>query len=392
MNKLPLEGIRVADFTQVAQGPFATLLLAQMGAEVIKIETAGRVEGPRDPLAGAGRNFSKKSLTLNLKVPQGLEALKELVKVSDIVMENYATGVMERLGVGYEDLRKVKPDIVMLSSQGLGRTGDLRNAVSYYAEVQNFAGLSHLAGYKDGKMGTVQSIWGDHLTAMLLIFAVLAALRHRRETGEGQYIQVCMADNIIASIPEAVLDYVVNGRDEGPQENADASFTPHGAYMSQGLDKWIAIAVTNDEEWNAFCQATGHPEWAKDERFADPLSRWHNHAELDKLVTQWTMEHTDYEAMQILQAAGVPAGPTLDGAGVADDPHLHERGLYVQIGERDDGKPNMHVGQPWHLSDVPEPVYKPVPVMGADNDYVLRELLGMSEEKIDELRANGVFD
>ena len=176
MSTLPLEGIRVADFTQVAQGPFATLLLAQMGAEVIKIETAGRVEGPRDPLAGAGRNFSKKSLTLNLKVPQGLEALKELVKVSDIVMENYATGVMERLGVGYEDLRKVKPDIVMLSSQGLGRTGDLRDAVSYYAEVQNFAGLSHLAGYKDGKMGTVQSIWGDHLTAMLLIFAVLADL------------------------------------------------------------------------------------------------------------------------------------------------------------------------------------------------------------------------
>ena len=392
MSALPLEGIRVADFTQVAQGPFATLLMAQMGAEVIKIETAGRVEGPRDPLAGAGRNFSKKSVTLNLKVPEGLETLKELVKISDLVMENYATGVMERLGVGYEDLKKVKPDIIMLSSQGLGRTGDLRNAVSYYAEVQNFAGISHLAGYKDGKMGTVQSIWGDHLTAMLLIYAVLAALRHRKETGEGQYIQVCMAENLIASIPEALLDYSVNGRDPGPQENADASFTPYGTYRCQGEDKWVAISVTDEDRWKAFCRATGHPEWAEDDRFADPLSRWHNRDELDKLVTEWTMGRTDYEAMHVLQAAGVPAGATLNGAGMAYDPHLNERGMFVQIGERDDGRPNMHVGQPWHLSDVPQPLYKPVPIMGADNDYVLKDLLGMSEKEIDQLRAVGVFD
>ena len=389
MSKLPLEGIRVADFTLVIQGPYATLLLAQMGAEVIKVESTRVGEGERD--AFSRLNFSKKSVTLNLKDFRGLEVAKNLIKISDIVVENFATGVMDRLGLGYEELRKVKPDIIMVSATGLGSTGPLKNAVSYFAEVQNFAGVSNLAGYKDGKRGTVMSMWGDYFTGMLLSFATQTALRHRNNTGEGQHIQVAMAENLIASIPEVVMDYTVNGRDAEAQENEAAPRAPHNVYRSQGFDKWIAIAVTNEEEWDAFCRATGHPEWAADERFADPLSRWHNHEELDRLVTQWTLEHTDYEAMQILQAAGVPAGPNLDGAGLASDPHLKERGVYVPIGKQENGTDYMHVGHPWNTTGVPQPSYELAPLVGENNEWVLKELLGMSGAEIAVLGEQGVL-
>jgi benzylsuccinate CoA-transferase BbsF subunit len=396
MSKLPLDGIRVADFTQVLQGPFATVMLAQMGAEVIKIETGSRtVSGSRSavgsPAVSSGRNASKKSLTLNLKDPRGTEVAKSLVKISHIAVENFATGVMERLGLGYEDLRKVKPGIVMLSSQGLGRTGPLKDAIGFGSEFSNFAGLSYLTSYKNGLPGLVGSQWTDHLTGMTLVFTLLAALHHTQETGEGQYIQVSMAETVIATIPEQVMDFTVNGRHPGPQENQEAGKAPHNVYRSQGLDRWVAIAVTNEEEWIALCQATVHPEWAADERFADPVSRWRNQDELDRLVTRWTLERTDYEAMHILQGAGVPAGPILNAAGLVDDPHLKERGSFITMGE-EEGSPEPHVAHPWRSNDVPQPLYKPGPKLGEDNDYVLKNLLGMSEESISELKVGGVLE
>ena len=252
MNKLPLEGIRIADFTQVAQGPYATILLAQMGAEVIKVETESR--NPAEQRNGPGfsnLNGSKKSVALNLKDPRGVEVARSLVRISDIMIENFATGVIDRLGVGYEELRKVKPDIIMLSSQALGQTGPLKDVIGLWAEVQNFSGLSHLTGYRDGRPGLVGAIWADHLAGMLIVYAALAALHHRDNTGEGQYIQISMAENILAGIPEAVLDYSVNKRDLGPQENRDVAMAPHNAYRCEGFDQWVAIAVSTQEEWSA---------------------------------------------------------------------------------------------------------------------------------------------
>jgi benzylsuccinate CoA-transferase BbsF subunit len=391
MSKLPLEGIRVVEFTLRYQGPYATMLLAHMGAEVIRIESSTAPQPIARDTAGFQRNnASKKSLALNVKDPRGLEVARAVVKISDIFIENYATGVMERLGMGYEDLRKVKPDIIMLSSTGLGRSGPLKDAIATFQHIQGFAGQSHLAGYKDGWPGTVAGMWADPLASMLNVTAALAALHHRQETGEGQYIRVSMAENLMAAMPEAILDFAMNGRDDGPRENQDASLSPHGAYRSQGFDKWVAIAVTNEEEWNAFCRATGHPEWAKDERFADPLSRWYNHEELDKLVTQWTLERTDYETMYILQAAGVSAGPTLDAAGLVGDPHLNDRGFFVPVGEVD-GKPYTHVAHPWRSSGVEQPSYAQIPPMGEDNSYVLEELLGMSAAEITRLVEDEVL-
>ncbi|MBF8268100.1 MAG: carnitine dehydratase, partial [Dehalococcoidia bacterium] len=165
---------------------------------------------------------------------------------------------------------------------------------------------------------------------------------------------------------------------------------PHGVYRSQGFDKWVAIAVTNEEEWSAFCKATGHPQWTKDERFADPVSRWHHQEELDRLVTQWTLERTDYEAMHILQKAGVPAGPILDAAGMVSDPHLNQRGFFIPLGEVE-GRPYVHPAHPWRSSGVPQPFFKQIPPMGEDNYYVMGELLGMSEAEITRLVADRVL-
>ena len=386
MDRLPLEGIRIADFTQVVQGPFSTLMLAQMGAEAIKIETESRNQmGQRQDLGTfTNINGSKKSITLNLKDPLGIEVAKRLVSISDVVVENFASGVMERLGLGYDDLRKVKPDVIMVSSQALGRTGPLSNAIGLFAETANFAGLSNLTGYIGGKPGMVGGIWADHLTGMHIAFAVQVALHHHRKTGEGQYIQMSMAETVIACLPEAILDYFVNGRDPGRQENQDPAMAPHNVYRCQGFDKWVAIAVTDEEEWQALCQVMEHPEWAQDPRFADPLSRWHNQVEMDGLVTQWTLQHTDYEAMHILQRAGVAAGPVLDAAGLVNDAHLNERGYFVPLGEVD-GNHYVQIGHPWRMSDSPPPFYKLAPQMGEHNQYVLGELFGMREDEIANL-------
>ena len=391
MNRLPLEGIRIADFTQVAQGPYATILLAQMGAEVIKVETESR--NPAEQRNGPGfsnLNGSKKSIALNLKDARGVEIAKSLVKISDLMIENFATGVIDRLGLGYDELREVKPDIIMLSSQALGQTGPLRNVLGLWAEVQNFSGLSHFTGYKDGRPGLVGAIWADHLTGMLIVYAALAALHHRDNTGEGQYIRVSMAENLLAGIPEAALDYSVNKRDLGRQENQDAVMAPHNAYRCAGFDQWVAIAVSTEEEWKALCHAAGHAEWADDQRFADPLSRWNNQVDLDKLITDWTITRTNYEIMHILQGVGVAAGPVLNVDGLVQDPHLKERGCFIPLGEVE-GRPYLQVAHPWRLSDSPQPYYSLAPKLGENTVYVLGELLGMSEGQIAALTSGGVL-
>jgi benzylsuccinate CoA-transferase BbsF subunit len=391
MSKLPLEGIRIADFTQVVQGPYSTIMLAQLGAEVIKIETESRAAtGVVVAAAASNLNASKKSIVLNLKDPRAVDIAKRLVNVSDIAIENFGTGVMDRFGLSYEDLRKVKPDIIMLSSQALGNTGPLKDAIGYFAEATNFAGVSDLTGYRDGRPGMVGAIWADHLTGMLLSFLMMTALRHRNKTGEGQYIRMSMAENLIASIPEAILDYSISGREQIRQENRDVVMAPHNVYRCQDFDKWVAIAVANEEEWHALCLVMGHSEWAEDERFADPLSRWHNQEELDKLITQWTLQRTDYEVMHVLQGVGVAAGPVLNGEGLVTDPHLNERGCFIPLGEVED-VPYVHLAHPWRLSDAPTPYYAVAPVMGQDTEQVLVDILGMGKEEVAELTKDKVL-
>lgn len=390
-DRLPLAGIRIADFTQVVIGPYCTMILAEMGAEVIKVETESRSTGLAREVGGfTGLNASKKGITLNLKHPKGAEVAKRLVAVSDIAAENFGTGVMERFGLGYEDLKKVKPDIIMLSNSSLGRTGPLRNAIGYYAEANAFAGFSYLTGYREGRPGQVGGIWTDHFTGMLAVFATLAALRFRNRTGKGQYVELTMADNVIASIPEIILDYSVNGRDRGRTENEELHLAPHNVYRCAGFDKWVAIAVRNDEEWASFCKALSNPSWCHEERFADSLSRFKNKKELDALVTEWTSQREDYEVMYTLQRAGVPAAPVLNSEGLVEDPQLRERDFLVKLGEVE-GKPLAIPTLPWKLGDCPPAYYRIAPQLGEHNQHVLRDILSYSEGEIREMEQEQVL-
>ena len=405
MQKLPLDGIRVVDFTQVRMGPQLTQWLGVMGAEVIKIETNLRQEisqmvgTPGEQRLGESKragyfatlNYSKKSITLNMKDPKAAEIVKELVKLSDIVAENFGKPIMERWGLGYAELKKLKPDIIVYAGSGWGRTGPYTERPAYAPIVDAFTGLTFANGYLGGEpAGVGVRGWTDSITAHYGVFAILAALYHRNKTGEGQYIDLSMAESSIAFAPEPVLNYTMNEKLPGRTGNQDEFMAPHGCYRCRGEDKWVAIAVSSDEEWNAFCNAIGNPEWTRKEEFSDAMSRWKNQRELDSLIREWTINYDHYEVMMILQKAGVMAGASLNIEDVVNDTHLKERGFLVDI-----EYPNMtklrRPSLPWRLSDTPKGNYQYAPSLGEHNDYVFGELLGLSKNDINSLEKAKVI-
>lgn len=399
MHRLPLEGIRVVDFTQIQAGPQATLWLAVMGAEVVKIESRERPDllrryaqtrdgrgdvGPNQSAPFAALNLGKKGCTLNLTQPRAVELAKDIVRLSDVVVENFSSGVMERLGLDYPSLKKVKPDIIMLSTCGLGRTGPEKSYLAYAAIIHAFSGLSSLSGYPGGRPNLMGMMWSDVLAAQTGAFAVLAALHYRARTGQGQFIDLAMSEATIAVIPEAIMDYTMNKRVRGCEGNRDDIMAPHGCYPCQGEDKWVAIAVANDEEWQAFCRAIGNPPWTKEERFKSQLGRWQNQEDLDRLVAGWTRKYTHYQIMQILQGIGIAAGPSCSVTDLFHDPHLGERGFFVEINHPEMGKALL-VRTPWNVDGEAVGRYEPSPLLGEHNDYVFRTLLGLSPEEVKRL-------
>ena len=401
MQKLPLEGIRVADFSWVLAGPHCTQWLGLMGAEIIKLETNKRLdmmrmsafaEGKRDiERAGAFHmlNYNKKSCTLDLTQPKAIEIVKKLVKISDVTVENFAPGVIDKMGLGYTVLKSIKPDIIFVSSSGLGSTGPDRGHVAYGSTLHSFSGLCSITGYAGGPPRTIGGTYTDPLTGVTMTFAILAALYHRAKTGEGQFIDLSMAESTIAQLPEAIMDYTMNSRVAAPSGNEDGAMAPHGCYPCKGNDKWVAIAVSNDAEWKSLCHAMGNPDWCKEKRFADQYSRYRNKTELDKLVGEWTKNYTNYEVMQILQKAGVAAGPSTNIDDMVADPHLKERGLYKELDYPDIGKRPI-VAAPWKLSRGFAD-YKIAPHLGEHNEYVFHELLKMPHDDIKKLMEEKVI-
>lgn len=404
MQKLPLEGIRILDFCQIWAGAHVTQWLGVMGAEVIKVETRLRPDQTRRSFVPgkesmsvdmsaefATLNYGKKSISLNMNQPKAVELAKQLVKLSDIVSDNFGGLIMERWGLGYADLKKLKPDIIVYSGSGYGRTGPYINSPAYAPIIDAFNGLTSVNGYLGGQPTTIgNGGWTDLLSAQYGVFAILAALYHRSKTGEGQYIDLAMNEAGFAILPEPVLEYTMNGRVLVPGGNQHETMAPHGCYRCRGEDKWVAIAVSNEEEWAAFCNALGNPEWTKRDEFSNEQSRWENQEELDKLITQWTIEHDHYEVMEILQKAGVMAGASLDLAEVANDPHLKKRDFIAEIEHPKMGKLRL-LGVPWRLSGSPPGNYQHPPLLGEHNIYVFGELLGLSSEEIKQLEEEKVI-
>lgn len=403
MNQLPLSGIRVTDFTWAVAGPVGTQLMAVMGADVIKVESSKRLDQLRegepyaDHIPGVNRsgrfnnlNLCKKSITVDLKQPEAIDLVRQLIKVSDVVIENFAYGVMDKFGLGHDALRKLRSDLIVVSSIGLGSTGPRKHYVAYGNTLHAFSGLTALTGYYNGPPQGIGGTYSDPLTGITAIFAILAALNHRDQTGEGQYIDLSMAEATLVQLPEAVMDYMMNGRVRKCEGNRDDIMAPHNTYRCKGDDSWVAIAVGSEEEWLAFCKAIGEPAWTKDDKFADTVSRWRNQDELDKLVSEWTRTRTSYEVMETLQKAGVASGPSFNLKELVTDPHLNERGYFFEQDHPEAGR-KVVSGLPWRMSQHPDLEYKPAPLLGQHNDYAFHELLGFSQADVEKMTARGIL-
>ncbi len=407
MSKLPLEGIRVLDFGQMWAGPHVTEWLSVAGAEVIKIETSQRIDFMRNvgissavPMkertanhgsAFASLNYGKKSLTLNMNTQEAREIFKKLVKISDVVSENFGGAILDRWGVGYNDLKKIKPDIILYQGSGYGRTGPFVERPAYAEIVEAFDGSSYMNGYPGGEPNTVGvAPWMDAGQAMHGSFAILSALYHREQTGEGQQIDAAMIEGSANFLGEAIMDAFMNERVGERMGNRDSVMAPHGAYRCKGGYSWVAIAVSNDGEWKAMCTAMGNPAWAKSPEFATQLARWKNQDELDRKITEWTKEKDMYEVADVLQKAGVMAGPSLGPKEVTEDPQIKYRGFMVENDHPVIGHLS-YAGLAFNLSNAPKGNYGPSPLLGEHNEYVLQKLLGYAKEEIDALVKAGVL-
>ncbi len=402
MSKPPLEGIRVADFGQVVAVPFTAQVLAWLGAEVILIESrhhlTNRILPPfAEGTAGLNRsgafnlvNANKLSCTLDLSRPEGVELAKRLISISDVMVENYSTGAFEKLGLGYETVRRLKPDIIYLSLASFGRTGPMKDFVGFHSVANLFSGLAAVTGYPGGHPRILGGIFPDFLSSSYCLLAILEALHHRSKTGEGQYIEVSMTEALTTLVPEAVVDYGLNGREPERAGNRDKWKVPHNVYRCQGDQKWVAISVSTDAQWEALCQAMDHAEWARDPRFADAASRWKHQEALDPLVQSWTQEREPYEVMTTLQGAGVAAAPVLNSGELLRDPHLVERDFVAWVDHPETGRrPIGNVA--WKIDGTRPAEYQHAPLLWEHNEYVLEELLHLPKAEIQRLTEAGVL-
>jgi len=430
-----LTSLRVIDLSQIFAGPYATKLLADMGAEIIRVECAARSGRggalPRIKPGGAfGASFpdgdtgessynrfayynelnrNKYAITLDLAKPLGVNVFKSLVKVSDVVVENFTPRVMKNFGLDYHVLRETNPQIIMISLSGYGQDGPYRDYVTYGEGIEAMVGLSELTAYPDGEPLKPGVAYADATSGLNAAFAILAALRYRRLSGRGQHIDLAMREAVTPLLGEAIMDYTMNQRAAKPIGNRHSTMAPHGCYRAQGWgvkcgdnqeghrrsgenekgDAWIVIAISSDDEWRSLCHAMGDPPWTREEKFASPSGRLANREELDRLIGEWTSAYDHIELMNMLQGSGVKAGAVLNIAELAHDPNLNERGFFEELSHPETGT-HRYPGVSWQMSRTPGRLRLPAPCFGEHNHHVFGELLGMSDEEIRQLANEGV--
>ena len=407
MSKLPLEGIRIADFTWWLAGPASTRVLANHGAQVIKIESNTRPQ-PRQsrslPTRLVGKlplsvspsfnalNTSKMGFLVDLKHPKGVELVKRLIAVSDVVTDNMSGGAMERLGLGYQDLVKIKPDIIVMNIPMMGPGGPYSHFGAQGDQIAAAAGMWHLTGYPEShgtRPGTVFTDWSTvpyHAST-----ALLAALHYRNRTGKGQHVIVSQYEAAVNATGTAILDYTTNGRIQTRTGNRSPYGAPHGVYRCQGNDRWCAIVALTDEEWQGLCRGMGDPQWSRDSKFSTVLGRMEHVDELDRLIEEWTSDKPPEGVMALLQAEGVAAGIVQNSEDLLDnDPQLRERGHYVYL-DHPEGRRMVYGADAFRFSATPGGVKRHAPLLGEHNHHVCCEILGMSEEEFTEYQSDGVF-
>jgi len=400
-NKYPLSGIRVLDFGWVAAGPSATKILADMGAEVIKVESRKRPDTTRftpdnierspetDP-AFHSLNRNKLGITIDMAKPEGSDLLRRLAAKCDIVLENFFPGVMSKFGLDYETLSKLKPDIIMVSMPGLGNWGPQAQTPAYAPGLAAISGLESMVGYKGERALGLQQPYSDYNAGANSAFAALAALIHRKRSGEGQNIEVAQIEALVACIGEAVLDYQVTGKVPGLEGNRHGRMAPHNNYLCDGDDKWVSIAVKTDEEWrNLTAVMADVPELAAD-KFATLAGRQENQEELDGLISGWTVSRTAEEITGMLQEAGVAAFPCMDIGDCFLDPHYQDREVFIPSEHPVSGG-EFIANLSWKMSETNGGVYRPAPLWGQHNQHVFGEILGLSDDEIARYEAMEVI-
>jgi crotonobetainyl-CoA:carnitine CoA-transferase CaiB-like acyl-CoA transferase len=395
---LPLAGVRVLDLSWVWAGPFAGMQLAHLGAEVIKVESAQRPDlGRRLPVFVADQeptidssgyfnqwNQGKRSVQLSLAEPAAIEIVKELVAHCDVLVENFATGVMERLGLGYEALREIRPDLIMASISGYGETGPWREYMGYGPAISPLSGLSSLSGYVGEPASEVGLSLGDPAAGITAAAAVCAALVAREDSGGGQHFDISLLEATGVSMVEGWMSVALTGKQPERMANRDPLMCPHNIYSASGEDEWVTIACASEAEWRGLCDVVD-PGLAADPRFATQASRKQHEDELDAELARWTSSRSRWEVTRALQSEGVAAFPCMTPRDLVEDEHLQARGFFENFDHPQVGR-RVHAGIPWRLANGPNGVRAPAPLLGADTDSVLGELLGYSAEKLQKLR------
>lgn len=405
MVKQVFEGVKVADLGWAIAAPMIAKYLADHGAEVIHIESATRPDSLRgsppfkDNIPGLDRcgyfayfHNNKYGMTLNLNHPQAVEVFKRrIVSWADVVAENFRAGVMSKWGLDYENLKKVKPEIIMISTCNQGQTGPDAKQPGQGTQLVALSGLLHITGWADGEPRLPYGAYTDIIAGRLGIAALIAALDYRRRTGKGQRLDLSQFEASLHFLAPLLLDYTVNRRVANRMGNRCPCAAPHGAYPCRGEDKWCVITVFTDAEWEKFCQAIGNPPWTKEPKFSTVPSRKENEDELDRLVGEWTSKFTPKEVMEIMQSAGISAGVVQTCEDIHQDPQLKYRHQFWELEHPVIGKYSC-LGPAFILSKAPANLHMPSPCIGQHNEYVCTKILGMSDEEFVDLLAAGVFD
>ena len=402
MMTLPLKGIRIADFGQIIAVPYTAQMLAWLGAEVILIESRERLTTRiwppfADNEPGVNRsggfnmvNSGKMSCTLNLRDPEGVAIAKQIISLSDVVVENYSSGTMQRMGLGYESVKLLRPDVIYLSLGAFGRTGPMKDLVGFHSVINLFSGLASLTGHKGSHPRIMGGLFPDAFSGSYCILSLLEAIYHRVNTGEGQHIEVAMTEALGTLMPEAVMEYTLDGTEPERVGNRHKDKAPHNVFRCKGDESWVAISVDDETQFQALAKTAGSPEWASDERFATSEARLKYQDDLEPLIQEWTVGLGAEEVVDRLQKAGVSAGRVLDSAQVLSDPHMVQRGFvqfpcHPEVGSRPLGAFS------WSVDGEPPGVVRSAPVLGEHNRKVVQELLQLPDDEYARLVDSGAI-
>jgi benzylsuccinate CoA-transferase BbsF subunit len=401
---LPLEDVKVLDFMWVMAGPAAVRYLADYGATVVHVESATRIDTARtlqpmrDKQAGPDRsgvfanlNAGKLSLALNLAKPAAKDVIFRLVRWADIVTESYSPRAMRNWSLGYETLREVNPGIVMLSSCLNGQTGPWAALAGFGTMGAQLAGFGELAGWPDRPPAGPFGAYTDYIAPKFTVMALLAALDHRRRTGEGQYIDFSQAEASQQFLGTALLDYTVNNHVQSRTGNRSSAAAPHAVFPAAGVDRWVAIAAETEAQWQALCAAVGRTDWLTRPDCTSAAGRQAHREELEQGIAEWTSSRTVEDIEAILQSARVPVHRVSDSRDLLADPHLAARGHFVQVQHAEAGVAPLESSR-MRLSRTPAIPPGPAPTIGQHTDHVLREILGMGDEEIIDLVAAGALE